>query len=555
MMQRQVTVMRTDVLRTRTRSAAAFCFFSALVTLAASAFTGCGAKEKGGSGFVDPTTGGSSSGASSGASSGSSGDDGSSSLFGDAGDLGTFTLIDGAAPDRAAPAGNCKLPGLWCYQTSTCTTELSGTVFDPAGQVPLSNVVVYVPADPSKALTKITTGTNSCSACSSQIDNYMALAVTDVNGHFTMKGVPATTAVPVVVQIGKWRREVTLASVTACKGSGTTYVNKVPDGVLRLPRNRGEGDIPQMAVATGGADDLGCFLREMGLDAAEYGAPNAGKRLDIYQGVNGPNLTGGGGGNCASNGCPLWASKSSLEYYDIVLLACEGATHPETKGGSATTASPGPATTNTQALHDWLSEGGKVFATHFHYFWFTNAPTDFQNIATWLGTSAAGGGGTYTVDTSFNRGQVFDNWLTSPGVAAATGTSITLSNVATSVGDVSSNAQRWIYGPPNPLRLLTTPDAGDETKYLSFLTPIGGNKVMGDAGESTIYCGKAVFSDLHTSGRPSADVPGSCPTTGLTAQQKALEYLFFDLAACVAPPNAPPPTPPENPPPPPPPPM
>jgi hypothetical protein len=102
---------------------------------------------------------------------------------------------------------------------------------------------------------------------------------------------------------------------------------------------------------------------------------------------------------------------------------------------------------------------------------------------------------------------------------------------------------------------LFKPDAGDQTKYLSFLTPIGGNKVMTDAGESTVYCGKAVFSDLHTSGNPSADVPGSCPTSGLSAQQKALEYLFFDLAACVAPENVPPPTPPANPPPPPPPPM
>ncbi|MGH7434616.1 MAG: hypothetical protein ACRENE_03000, partial [Polyangiaceae bacterium] len=77
----------------------------------------------------------------------------------------------------------------------------------------------------------------------------------------------------------------------------------------------------------------------------------------------------------------------------------------------------------------------------------------------------------------------------------------------------------------------------------------------GSSGESKVYCGKAVFTDLHTSGSPSNDIPGSCPTSGLSAQQKALEYMFFDLAACVSPPNAPPPMPPANPPPPPPPPM
>jgi hypothetical protein len=61
-----------------------------------------------------------------------------------------------------------------------------------------------------------------------------------------------------------------------------------------------------------------------------------------------------------------------------------------------------------------------------------------------------------------------------------------------------------------------------------------------------------VFSDLHTSGMPSGTVPGTCSTT-LTAQQKALEFLFFDLAACVAPENMPMPVPTMNPPPPPPP--
>jgi hypothetical protein len=73
----------------------------------------------------------------------------------------------------------------------------------------------------------------------------------------------------------------------------------------------------------------------------------------------------------------------------------------------------------------------------------------------------------------------------------------------------------------------------------------------GASGEGPVYCGKAVFSDLHTSGMPSGDVPGACNGGPLTAQQKALEFLLFDLAACVAPENMPMPTPVPNPPPPP----
>jgi hypothetical protein len=503
------------------------CFFA--MAAVAITFGGCSAKKDGFSGtsYEPPPSG---------ANEASTGDDGGAgNPFGDGSSL--AIALDGDIPDRGPPPANCRLPGLWCYQTKNCTTSLSGTVFDPAGKVPLSNVVVYVPADPTKPLDTITTGTKSCSACTTQIDNYMALAVTDINGHFKMTGVPATTGVPIVVQIGKWRREVTLRSVTSCMD------NPVPNPTLRLPRSKAEGSIPQMAVATGMADDLGCFLTEMGLDPSEYGAPNAGGRLDVYQGVGGPGLTTGTAGNCTTASCPLWANKPALEYYDIVLLACEGGENGNTKPAAS-----------IQAMHDWLSEGGKVFATHFHYYWFKNGPTDFQNVATWLGTSVGAGMGNYTIDTSFNRGQTFDNWLTSPGVGAATGTSIALSGVASSVGAVSSAASRWIYD-PNPLSNLFNPDGGIQTKYLSFLTPIGGNKVMTDAGETTVYCGKAVFSDLHTSGSPSNDIPGACPTTGLTAQQKALEYLFFDLAACVAPENVPMPTPPPNPPPPPPPPM
>jgi hypothetical protein len=547
------TAMQADARRTATTAVA--CFFVAAVAMA---FAGCGTKNLDGSGFDDGAVSGSSSGSTS--DDGSNGDDGStaSSSGGSSGGFGPFVLPDGDMPDRGAPPANCKLPGLWCYQTTApCVTKMTGTVYDPAAQVPLSNVVVYVPADPSKPLTPIKTGTNSCSACTTTIENYMALAVTDVNGNFTMTGVPATSGVPVVVQIGKWRREITLAQdIKAC----STY--SVPDKLLRLPQSQQEGDIPQMAVVTGGADDLGCFLRGMGLAASEYSAPKGGGRLDIYQGVGGPGLATGTAGVCnsATTVCPLYASMPALEYYDIVLLACEGGENGQTKPAAS-----------LQFMHDWLGEGGKVFATHFQYYWFKNGPTDFQNVATWTGFSAGAGVGNYVIDTSFNRGMAFDQWLTGPSVGAATGTQIALTGVADSVSAVSSNATRWIYD-GNPGLLGTAPT--NHPKYLSFLTPIGGITSTGstDAGsrsaeggaeggasgggssESTTYCGKAVFSDLHTSGTPSGTVPTSCPTT-LTAQQKALEFLFFDLAACVATEEAPPPTPPTNPPPPPPPPQ
>ncbi len=386
----------------------------------------------------------------------------------------------------------------------------------PRGDQPLYNVVVYVPND-ATTLPAITPGTRSCNTCDVPIGNYVAVTTTDATGSFTLKNVPTGKGVPVVVQIGKWRRLVAVDT----KDCATTSVAK---GTLRLPRSQKEGSLPQMALLTGGLDNLGCFPAALGVDPSEYSAPHGGGRLDIYQGLdtplgvtigNGPGLSSGTAGNCTNSSCPLWSSKPDLEYYDIVLLACEGDEANQTKPAAA-----------MQAMHDWLDEGGKVFATHFQYTWFKNNPNaDFQNVATWLGTSAAFGAGNDTIDTSFPKGKTFSDWLSSVG--ALTNGAIALNGVATSVSTVNAPTSRWIYD-------NTTMPA--DTKYLSFDTPVGGAPIPADAGPEVTgkqYCGKAVFSDLHAGGAPTGDVPAACSGGMLTPQLDALEFLFFDLSACV----------------------
>ncbi len=454
-------------------------------------------------------------------------------------------VVESGAPDEPAPPDDAPLTlfgdvrtctGLGCAVTHDCPngghTPLSGTVYDPAGQNPLYGVFVFVPDDPAGKLPPITPGTRSCdNTCAAPIAHYVSVAVTDAKGAFTLPDVPTGTSIPLVVQTGKWRRKTLVPSTKNCADT------VVPPSLSRLPKNHDDGEMPQMALLTGGCDDLGCFMRSIGIDASEFSRPRGGGRLDVYQGVNAPggavsgsapNLTDGGAGNCTGAGCPLWSTKSDLEYYDLVLLACECDEYMATKPPSAMT-----------ALHDWLNEGGKVFATHFHYTWFKNGPSDFQGMATWLGWSAGTGSGTYTLNTSFPKGITYRDWLNNVG--AATGSSIALTEVASSVSSVSSNATRWIDDDST-----SPPDA----KYLSFLTPIGGVSDAGPEGGRDgppQYCGKAVFTDLHTSRRPSGDVPGACTAGPLTAQQKALEFLFFDLSACVAPNDTqPPPFPPPN---------
>jgi hypothetical protein len=455
------------------------------------------------------------------------------------GSSGGMMFVSGGGDAAAACTGG----GLQCYVHPGCTTTLTGTVYDPAGANPLYNAVVFIPNDPNGALTPIKQGTDSCNTCDVSIGDYVTATLTGADGKFTLTGVPATTHVPLVVQIGKWRREVFLSQVKACTS------NAIPGSALtRLPAKRSEGDIPQMALVTGGADNLGCFLKGVGLDPSEYSAPHGGGRLDIYKGQGGGGRRGGGApglssggtaGDCTSdNPNCVWNSKGNLEAYDIVLLACEGDTYDPAESTNTNT---NKTTSSKQALHDWLDEGGKVFATHFHYTWFRNGPTDFQGVATWLGNSGGQDSALYDIDTSFFKGKIFDQWLGLVG--ALSGTQISLTGVAESVGAVNAPTQRWIYNSAQDPQT----NQSNNTKYLSFLTPIGGipTKTL-DAGEtSTPYCGKAVFSDLHAGGSPMGDIPGVCAGPPLSAQLKALEFLFFDLSACVSTDSLPPPPPPQ----------
>jgi len=446
----------------------------------------------------------------------------------------------GVMATPACPAGS----PLSCYVNTKCagggTTDITGKVFDPAGKNPLQNVVVFVPNNPDpSSLPAITPGTSTCSSCDTSIGDFVTFAFSGPDGSFTLKGVPTGTDIPLVLQIGKWRREITVPKVSDC---GTTQLPSSGTGQARLPANQSEGSLPQMALLTGGLDDLGCFLTRMGISAKEYTAPHGGGRLDIYQGLslagNGPGLSNGTAGNCTNTSCPLWASEQSFESYDIVLLACEGDTDDpdaQTDGGLGGLLGGGKSNVTKvgkQALHDWLDLGGKVFATHFHYTWFQNGPPDFQAVADWKGYSLGTGTcNNCAIDTSFQGGMDFDAWLMAAG--ALSGTGINLTGVADSVGTVTKGTtDRWIYD-----------NNTTDTKYLSFNTPIGGIPV--DAGEASgkEYCGKAVFTDLHAGGAPSGDVPGSCQDTALTAQEKALEYLFFDLSACVHTETSPPPPP------------
>ena len=363
--------------------------------------------------------------------------------FDDAGTFDASVSIPGSScgfgcpPQPGEPFCPAGSP-LGCFVNTNCPngaqTTITGTVFDPAGRNPLANVVVWVPQDPA-TVPPIVPGTSSCTVCQ-DISDFVAFALTDSTGHFTLKGVPTGKNVPLILQVGKWRRVITVPEVGDCS---TTQLPSSGSNQARLPRNHQEGDMPRMAVLTGGCDNVACFLRSVGVDASEFSAPGAGGRVDVYQGLGatGPAaaLSSGVAGDCTTSACPLWSSKAALEAYDTVFLGCECDEHGETKPASS-----------VQAMHDWLGEGGEVFATHSQTTWFKNGPADLQSIADWTSGPPSGAPGPFAVNSSFMAGQTLEAWLAGRGSADVHGdVSLDPADVSTSVTTVASPTIAWIH--------------------------------------------------------------------------------------------------------------
>jgi hypothetical protein len=410
--------------------------------------------------------------------------------------------------------------GLECSVNKSCAdgkhTRLTGKVFDPAGVNPLYNIIVYVPTDPGGKLDPIETGVKTCGTCDAKIRDVVTATLTDDMGRFVLDDVPTGKNIPLVMQVGKWRREITIPETKDCEETA------VPAEGSRLPRTHSEGDMPQIALVTGGADSLGCLLRRAGIDDAEFSDPSGAGRIHVYRGSGGADVTGGSAPDCSGAGCPLWATPEALAAYDIVMLTCEGTENPVAQSGGA-----------KDNMRDYLNAGGKMFGTHFHYTWFRDGPQEFRTLARWAGKTTL----PFTVDTGFAKGVAFRNWLENVGAIKDPGsTSIPLStgDIRDDVGTVSEQAQRWIYA--------GTDGAADESvKYFSVNTPLDG--VPGPGGQPS-YCGKAVFSDIHVGGSElPASMPGGCSVRPLSEQELALEFLFFDLSACVTDERNPPPNP------------
>jgi hypothetical protein len=401
--------------------------------------------------------------------------------------------------------------GLGCQVAPDCpsgsATTLTGTVYDPAGVNPVYNATVYVPIDGS-ALDPIPSGA-ACGACASvPAVNALAMAQTGPDGKFVLTNVPTTDVapgnpIPLVVQVGKWRREEMLTSVPRCQ---TTPVDKDSS---RLPRNQLDGagahaDLPKMAISAG-RDPLECLLLKMGVDPSEFHSAGTGAgSIDYYVNSTGvdPSLVG----SLPDGGPP------PLMNYDAVLLPCEG---KEDDGNNQ-------FADNVAA---YANAGGRLLTTHFGYTWLatptnstanstnpiTHNTNPFYGVANWSLNSPAfyanAAIATMLPDGQpFPKGQALATWAFNVHASSTLG-SLTIGQAHADETSLNLPATAWIQEPAPGVRPY----------FFSFDTPVSGGSSGGGG-----TCGRVDYSEFHVPATALVDqaAAGQCSSNldcGFTA--------------------------------------
>ena len=424
------------------------------------------------------------------------------------GSTGDPPLTTGTTADPSTgPGGTTGAPceGLEC-QIVPCggdpkKTVLRGKVVAPEGTLPLYNVTVFVPNAP---LAPPVDGVQ-CDTCAGLDGDPVVAALTDTKGEFVLEGVPAGAQIPLVVTVGKWRRE-SVVPVAGCTE------NVAPLAATRLPRNQGEGDLPKIAVTTGGADPFECLLRKLGVDDAEFTTPAGPGRVHLYAGAGGgaSQFTAALNGGAMFPKAPvLWDSLVNLMKYDMVLMACEGNQYADQKSQVA-----------RDNIVKYAGVGGRLFFTHWHNVWIEKGPAPWPTLAQFKFQPDLPNPSTGTIDTGFPKGQALADWMLAVGGSQVAG-QVEIKEGQHTIDAVDpTRTTRWIY---------TEAPLPTSVQHLGFNTPVD---VAPDK-----QCGRVVDSDIHVSSgdTPGAPFPTGCTSKGLTPQEKVLAFMFFELAACLLP--------------------
>jgi hypothetical protein len=484
-------------------------------------------------------------------------------------------------PSQCVPDVACTN---FCQEQVTCSagqeTTVTGKVYAPNGTEPLFNALVYVPniAD-LNSLPAISSGA-SCERCEDEdLGEPLVAAITGPDGSFSLKNVPAGVDFPLVVKMGKWRRVTMIPAIADCSS------NVLNANDARLPRHRNDAaagytqfvSLPKMALVTGKVDAMECVLRKIGVADSEFSAPTGNGLIHLYQGQgNGSTTTKGAGTSRDGSNNAVGTSDSTLfggttlNNYDVAIFDCEGSEYTRTA-------------TRQNALNAYADAGGRVFASHYSYTYLdgvtghtcsagtctrnrdcgggstcqsghctgscssngncgtggvcsttlnNSASYDFDQTATWFGSyNNEGPTTTGIIDVSHSKGQAFNTWLGQVNAWSPTygdgNISITDPRefVQAATPDIT---ERFVYTEAN--HYAAGLNANNSVQQYGFNTPVG---AAPDAA-----CGRVLYSAFHVAGANldthASVFPEECNNNPLTAQERVLEFMIFDLSSCVS---------------------
>jgi hypothetical protein len=289
-------------------------------------------------------------------------------------------------------------------------------------------------------------------------------------------------------------------------------------------------DLPYIAVTTGAFDALECLVLKLGIDPTEITNDTGGGHVQLFANSGAGHGEGakqfaatwpGGAGAMFGEAQTLWSTKANLSKYDVVMFSCEGGQYQASKPQTA-----------MQAVHDYAAVGGRVFMSHWHNIWIggqggtpAHGLADWEALATFNYNAPEDQDDTIASidETSNAKGPSFATWLDNVG-ASTVHDQVPISEARyTLAANDPMMSERWAYIDP----ALAITNHHVSVQDLQFTTPV-------DVAPEQ-RCGKVVFSDMHVSADSvsTKPYPTGCSTAPLTPQEKALAFMFFDIASCV----------------------
>ncbi len=478
---------------------------------------------------------------------------------------GTGEICSGGinSPTECVAGGNadCEV----CSSIPDCSaaaqpTRLSGRVISPGrtdtdtgNQVGVPNAIVYIlrGTDPDvlpPIAAGIPTDGTSCDRCEDQdLGPVLVGAVTDSSGNFTLEErVPVDEDFVLVVKAGKFRRAQTyrLPSTAAC--TTTTIPQALPENPTRLPRSSSDGlavNLPQVAVTTGQIDAMECVLEKLGISHDEFSNPgsdgSSASRIHLYRGGSSANPRGARIDDGTPHDAALYGDLARMQRYDLVVSDCEGQSWDE---------SFSERNSHGARVREYVNRGGRLFASHLSFSWLhqngtaafsEDAPleTGLAAAGTWDTAYLAQGNlntsGTGVVSlgrpAASSRIDNFVAWMRAESVIAQDALNFGITDPRSMVTALGPSSEEFVF----------RNDGNNRVQQFSFDTPYGA-----PAEQS---CGRVAYSGFHvaaTGGGSSPFInsvfPAHCAGP-LTAQEKVLLYMLFDLGACIGTPPEPPP--------------